>query len=1092
MINLHPSTTPTPVSTASRVTAPGHPDAARENNSRDRGSVLGLTLVMTVVSSLLVLALLTFVSTVLRVRPPIEERAVASETARSAIRQAVHQQRVNGPDGCYASDQVIEINGLDAEVKCYITEAPDYDNELMRNRFGVITTSNVRVDGAGDPVSSITGASGSAVEKRLSGDVFVNAGSLEGLLAGDITVDGTSSSGAAAGVVGTSFVTAGEPSAARYSIPDPAGLPLLPEIPADCTAAGLVYDLASTVNWSCIAESWTARAGHNPVATPTASDPWSYPYLPASPPQERSAAPIEMPRGTEVCKVYYPGTYPNGLDLSSGEYYFASGIYYFEGPVTVRNGATAIGGEGLYQGCVLDSEAALYQGPSARAPKVHNITGNGVTFLLGDEATIDVTGGSLIMNRRLSTPTTRATEGISIRSVNTVTTDTAEVFVPEDQIFTEEGVAPVAASSDAIYQDSEIPGGDYSTPLVTFNADTGGGTASASNVFRFIAHGAIFVPNGAIDIQASHPYYELDVSGGTASTLLNLDLDVMPSNPDDYFFGAKKTAVQTKFRFDALVTSPSGRETVSSSVMQLNINREYALNSWTLDIGVIGSDPTNGGDGIGGSSSDGGSGAGGSSGGGTSGGSTDGSTTSGSSSDSSSTDSSTSDGGSTDGSTSDGGSTDGSTSDGGSTDGSTTDSGSDGSGTDSGSDSGTVDPCLATSTWDGQYYANRDLSGASLYSTEDSEINYNWGSGSPDSTIPSNDFSARFTRNIVVPETAMYTFTISADNATRFYVNDVLVDDHWLDEPPSVRQVTVELTAGCANQLKLEYFEATGVASVQLDWELYAPDPCLADSSWTAEYWDNMSLSGSPDRVEEGLAEPGHNWGNNSAPVGSDYNGFSARWTKKVAVPETGTYIFTAGGDDGYRVKVNGSYVINEWFDQSYHSKTVEVELTAGCANTIELEFYENGGHARATLEFVAKPTIEVCTTTEDPMFVGKYYDSKNFSNYKYTESHAEIDFDWDSKSPNSSYLDDDEFSVRWDRTVHVPEPGTYRFTVGGDDGVRLRVNGDWVLDDWSKHDYRESDTVVTITDRCNVEIRLEYFQHKKDSKVKLEWEQVS
>ncbi len=1055
-----------PTTTTSNIATICKQRISEERSQRDRGSVLALTLVMTVVSSLLVLALLTFVSTVLRVRPPIEERAVASETARSAIRQAVHQQRVNGPDGCYSTDQVIEINGTDAIVKCYITEAPDYDNELMRNRFGVITTSN-RFDDAGLPLSSISGSStGSTEVKPLSGDVFMNGGALDGLLAGDITVEGTSSSGAAAGIIGTTFTTAASPSAQRYQIDNPTPpvppLPPAPYVQTDCTGAGVAFSGSSSVPWSCIADSWTSRAGNNPVGTPTATDPWSYPFLPSRPTQERAATPIEIPRGIGVCKVYYPGFYPNGLDLASGNYYFASGVYYFEGPVIVRNGATAIGGEGLNQGCVLDSEAALFQSPTARAPKVHSITGNGVTFLLGGEATVDVTAGSLILNRRLSTPTSRATEGISIRSVNTMTTDTADVFVPEDQIYAQSGIPPVNASTEPRYTDSEIVGGDFATPLVTFDADNGGAPPSAGNVYRFVAHGAIFVPNGAISMKSTSPFYEIAVTGGTTSTLLALDLDVLPSNPDSYFVGAKKTAVQTKFRFDALVTSPSGRETVSSSVMQLNINREYALNSWTLDIGAGGSDPTNGGAGVGGGSG-GGSGAGGSSGGTTSGGSTGGTTT----------------GGTTTGGTTTGGTTTGGTTTGGTTGGPVT------------------DPCLATSTWDGQYYANTDLLGTSLHSTEDSDLTYDWGLGSPDATIPTDGFSARFTRNIVVPVTETYTFTIAGDNGTRLYVNDVLVDDNWVDTSPSLRQVQVELTAGCANRLKLEYFESTGGASLALDWQVYTPDPCLADANWTGQYWDNTSLSGTPDLTVEDITDVNFNWGNNSAPVGSDFNGFSARWTKKVVVPDTGIYIFTAGGDDGYRLKVNGNLVINEWNDQGYNTQSVDVELTAGCANTLEMEFYESTGYARATLDFVAKPVISACPIPEEPTFRGRYYDSKDFSNHKFNDdTNTVIDFDWGSGKPVEDVdddLDNNKFSIRWERTVHVPSPGTYRFTVGGDDGVRLKVNGGaWLLNDWGNHSYRESDATVVITDRCDVDILFEYFENKGDARVKLAWEQVS
>ncbi|NND76213.1 MAG: hypothetical protein HKN44_14530 [Ilumatobacter sp.] len=554
-------------------------DGARD---RDEGSVLAMTLVMTVVTAMLMMALLSYVATVMRVQPGVEERAVASETARSAVRQAVHQQRINGPGTCYEDTQTVAINGFDAELSCVVTDI-EFDNVLMRNRFGIITTTN-RYDVGGVPLPPIWGSNGNAFNPTLTGDVFVNGGAIETLI-DDFSVTGTSSDGSPAGIVGSTATYAGSPSPVRYSVPGP--------VPTDCTTAGSVYEFNTGGAWDCIAEPWTARAGNN--ADPTAG-PWIYPYLPSVPTQTRSSTPISIPRGATTCKVFYPGHYPNPIDIDGGEAYFASGVYYFEGPLTVRNGATVVGGEGFHSGCVLDSEAALYNGPTQRAPKVHSITGNGTTFLLGDDATVSVTRANMILNRRLSTETTRPSEGISIRSVNTVTTDTADVYVPEDEVYAQESL-PVVPASTTAYVDSE-PAGGWNSPIVLFDTTTGGPPPNSSNVYEFRALGAIFVPNATIELTANNRHYQVEITGGTTSTRLGLDLQTQPDDPAAFFFGTKVNAVQSTQRIDALVTLPSGRQTLSSVVMQLNMNREYALNSWTLDVGAVGVDPTNGGAGI--------------------------------------------------------------------------------------------------------------------------------------------------------------------------------------------------------------------------------------------------------------------------------------------------------------------------------------------------------------------------------------------------------------------------------------------------------------------------------------------------------------
>ena len=45
-----------------------------------------------------------------------------------------------------------------------------------------------------------------------------------------------------------------------------------------------------------------------------------------------------------------------------------------------------------------------------------------------------------------------------------------------------------------------------------------------------------------------------------------------------------------------------------------------------------------------------------------------------------------------------------------------------------------------------------------------------------------------------------------------------------------------------------------------------------------------------------------------------------------------------------------------------------------------------------------------------------------------------------------------DNFSVRWSGQVLAPVTGTYTFTTTSDDGVRLYVNGQLLIDNWTDH----------------------------------------
>ena len=58
------------------------------------------------------------------------------------------------------------------------------------------------------------------------------------------------------------------------------------------------------------------------------------------------------------------------------------------------------------------------------------------------------------------------------------------------------------------------------------------------------------------------------------------------------------------------------------------------------------------------------------------------------------------------------------------------------------------------------------------------------------------------------------------------------------------------------------------------------------------------------------------------------------------------------------------------------------------------------------------------------------------------------MDFDWGTGSPGSS-VSSDNFSAKWTGQVKAPVSGSYTFTVTGDDGVRLFLNGVKVIDGW-------------------------------------------
>jgi hypothetical protein len=83
----------------------------------------------------------------------------------------------------------------------------------------------------------------------------------------------------------------------------------------------------------------------------------------------------------------------------------------------------------------------------------------------------------------------------------------------------------------------------------------------------------------------------------------------------------------------------------------------------------------------------------------------------------------------------------------------------------------------------------------------------------------SDDVSVRWTGKLVPERTGPHTFAVSADNGFRLWIGGRLVIDHWVDDW-DVEQTSppVELTAGTAYDIKVEYFEHYGGSNFHLRW----------------------------------------------------------------------------------------------------------------------------------------------------------------------------------------------------------------------------------------------------------------------------------
>lgn len=118
------------------------------------------------------------------------------------------------------------------------------------------------------------------------------------------------------------------------------------------------------------------------------------------------------------------------------------------------------------------------------------------------------------------------------------------------------------------------------------------------------------------------------------------------------------------------------------------------------------------------------------------------------------------------------------------------------------------------------------------------------------------------------------------------------------------------------------------------------------------EYLDlGTRLTGTVDKIDVS-ADSNEVW---PAPyTGIPDDDFYVRWHGLLKIDTAGTYRFRLGSDDGGLLYIDGVLVTGYDGPRSYGTNEADSVLTRGL-HTIEMEFYEHGGHAKATLEFHLK-----------------------------------------------------------------------------------------------------------------------------------------
>jgi hypothetical protein len=111
------------------------------------------------------------------------------------------------------------------------------------------------------------------------------------------------------------------------------------------------------------------------------------------------------------------------------------------------------------------------------------------------------------------------------------------------------------------------------------------------------------------------------------------------------------------------------------------------------------------------------------------------------------------------------------------------------------------------------------------------------------------------------------------------------------------------------------------------------------------------------ERIDRTIYFNGKDEINTNLPAGAARldNNFSVRWTGRVKAPGTGSYRFSTNSDDGIRVYLNDTLVIDRWNDHANRLDSAWVNLVGGELYNLKVEYYQAGGGVIMKMEW--RPT---------------------------------------------------------------------------------------------------------------------------------------
>ncbi|HZH04317.1 MAG TPA: PA14 domain-containing protein, partial [Myxococcaceae bacterium] len=216
---------------------------------------------------------------------------------------------------------------------------------------------------------------------------------------------------------------------------------------------------------------------------------------------------------------------------------------------------------------------------------------------------------------------------------------------------------------------------------------------------------------------------------------------------------------------------------------------------------------------------------------------------------------------------------------------------------------------------------------------------------------------------------------------------------------------------------------------------------------------------------------------------GTSWSAAGARGTEDRGTAALGTVLPTASGRHEVTLNAAGISAVQGWVTTPASNFGFVIDANT---NQDGVEFESSRATNRPQLS-VTYALPAAARSNSSSGLKAEYFSGRDFNSSVLQRTDATVDFDWGSGSPGDG-VPADRFSVRWTGEVLAPSSGTYTFFTQSDDGVRLWVNGQQLINNWTDHAPREDSGTVTLSAGQRYVIKLEFYENGGGAVSKLLW----